>query len=83
MTQDKLKQYIALFGGMLGALYTLLYSYGLSVEWINPDRVNALVVFLNTLVPFGLVAYGVYKNSYIITRKARKQEEVLKDKGVK
>ena len=83
MTQDKLKQYIALFGGMLGALYTLLYSYGLSVEWINPDRVNALVVFLNTLVPFGLVSYGVYKNSYIITRKARKQEKVLKDKGVK
>lgn len=83
MTTDKLKQYIAMFGGFLGALYMLLQSYGIQAEYINPDKVNALVVALNSLVPFALVAYGIYKNTYLLTDKAKKQERVLKKAGLK
>ncbi|RXK19103.1 phage holin [Macrococcus sp. DPC7161] len=83
MTSDKVKQYIAYFGGFLGALYTLLNTFGISSEWINPQKTDALLVFLNSIVPFVLIAYGIHKNTYIITTKAKKQENALKSLGLK
>lgn len=83
MTQDKIKQYISLFGGILGALYMLLQTYGIQADYINPDKQNAIMAFLNSFIPFFMVAYGIWKNTYIVTKKARKQEKVLQDAGLK
>ncbi|WMZ83745.1 hypothetical protein QS432_12465 [Staphylococcus pseudintermedius] len=38
---------------------------------------------LNTGVPLALVAYGVWKNTFIVKKSAREQEEYLKQKGLK
>lgn len=83
MTADKLKQYIGLFGGVLGALLLFLQSLGLTFTHFNDDTINAFVNVLESLIPFALVAYGVYKNSYIITKRAKEQENELKEKGLK
>lgn len=83
MTADKLKQYIGLFGGVLGAVLLFLQSIGLTFTHFNDDTINAFVNVLESLIPFALVAYGVYKNSYIITKRAKEQENELKKKGMK
>lgn len=81
--QDKAKQWIALIGGMLGALLLFLNSLGISWAWFNNDSINALTNFLVTLIPFVLVIYGVYKNQYVLTKKAKEQEEILKKNNMK
>ncbi len=74
--EDKIKKNIALIGGYVGAS-------GISAEWINPPAVDAWINVLNTGVPLALVAYGVWKNTFIVKKSARKQEEYLKQKGLK
>lgn len=83
MNADKIKQFIALIGGFLGALYLALNSSGISAEWINPHKVDAWVNVLNTGLPIALTFYGVYKNTFIIKHSAKVQEEYLKEKGLK
>lgn len=81
--EDKIKQFIALIGGFLGALYLALTSSGIAAEWLNPQSVDAWVNVLNTGVPLVLVSYGVWKNTFIVKKSAREQEEYLKEKGLK
>lgn len=83
MTADKLKQYIGLFGGVLGAVLLFLQSIGVKLSHFNNDTIDAFVNVLESLIPFILVAYGVYKNSYIITKNAKEQEKHLEEKGLK
>lgn len=83
MDTDKIKQWISLIGGVLGALYLALQSTGIDVTWLQPERVSAWLDFFTTLIPFVLVGYGLYKNTYLIKGKAKVQEEYLKEKGLK
>lgn len=83
MTTDKLKQYIALFGGLLSAILLFLQSLGINLTWFTDDTINAFVEVLLNAVPFVLVIYGVYKNTYIVTKKAKEQEKALKEEGLK
>ncbi|MFC6402981.1 phage holin [Mammaliicoccus sciuri] len=83
MNNDKLKQCIAMFGGFIGALYLALNASGISAEWINPEKVDLWLNVLNAGLPFVLVAYGVYKNTYLVTTKAKEQEQTLKDLDMK
>lgn len=83
MSADKLKQYIALFGGWLSAVYLFLGTLNVRFEWFHVDSINAFQVVLGASVPFILAAYGVWKNSYIVTSKARKAEKVLQQRGLK
>ncbi|WP_239733696.1 MULTISPECIES: phage holin [unclassified Mammaliicoccus] len=83
MNSDKLKQYIAMFGGFVGALYLALNASGISAEWINPEKVDLWLNVLNAGLPFVLVTYGVYKNTYLVTTKAKEQEQTLKDLDMK
>ena len=83
MDKDKIKQFVALVGGFLGSLYLALNTSGISAEWINPQKVDAWVNVLNTGIPIALTFYGVYKNTFILTDKAKKQEEMLKQKDMK
>ncbi|WP_299514791.1 phage holin [uncultured Rummeliibacillus sp.] len=83
MTTEKLKQYIGLFGGWLGAVLLFLQSIGVTLAHFNNETIDAFVGVLEASVPFVLVAYGVYKNSYLLSKKAKIQEELLKKKGLK
>lgn len=83
MTTDKLKQYIALFGGLLSAILLFLQSLGINFSWFTDDTINAFVDVLVAAVPFALLIYSVYKNTYIVTKKAKEQEKALKEKGLK
>lgn len=80
---DKAKQYVALIGGLLGAILLFLQSMDVHWQWFNENSIDAFTNVLIAGIPFVLVAYGVYKNTYIVTRKAKQQEEELKRKGLK
>ncbi|PCF45034.1 PTS mannose transporter subunit IID, partial [Staphylococcus delphini] len=53
--EDKIKQFIALIGGFLGALYLALQASGISAEFINPQKVDAWINVINTGLPLALV----------------------------
>jgi len=83
MMEDKIKQYIALFGGWLAAVLLFLGTLNIKFEWFNVDSINAFVVVLSASAPLILAGFGVWKNTYVVTKQAKNQEEVLKDKGLK
>ncbi|MGE7766678.1 phage holin [Peribacillus sp. NPDC096540] len=80
---EKAKQYVAMIGGVLGALLLFFQSLGYQVEWFNENTINSFINFITAVVPLGFALYGVYKNQYLLTTKAQKQEEVLKKQGLK
>ncbi len=72
-----------MIGGALGALFLFFQSLGFQVDWFNENTINSFINFLTALVPLGFALYGVYKNQYLLTKKAKKQEVVLKEEGLK
>lgn len=83
MTADKLKQYIGFVGGALGGVLLFLQAMGIELAHFNNESINAFTEMLLTFVPLILVGYGVWKNQYLVTRKAKQQEYVLKRNGLK
>lgn len=83
MKANKIKQWIGLVGGMLSALYLALKASGIELTILDPDKLNAWQNFATTLIPFVIAAYGVYKNTYLIKKKSKAQEQLLKTKGLK
>ena len=83
MEADKLKQLVALFGGWLSALLLYLGTLNVKFEWFDQNSITALETFLMATIPFAIALYGVYKNSYRLSKKARMQEETLKKNGLK
>ena len=83
MTTDKLKQYVALFGGWLSAILLFLGTLNVSFDWFNQESIDAFVVVLGASIPFILVLYGIWKNTYLVRKKAKAQENVLKRNGLK
>lgn len=83
MSADKIKQFIAMFGGVLGALLLFLRSVDFELHWFNEMSIDAFIGFLVALAPLVAVLYGVWKNQYIVSKKAREAEEVLKREGLK
>ena len=80
---DKAKQYVAMIGGALGALLLFFQSLDFQIEWFNANSINSFINFLTAAIPMGFALYGVYKNQYLVTKKAQKQEEILKNQGLK
>lgn len=83
MNTDKLKQYIGFIGGALGGILLFLQSLGVELTHFNNDSIQAFTDMLLTFVPLILIGYGVWKNQYLVTDKAKKQENELKKKGLK
>lgn len=83
MTEDKLKQIITLFGGFLSALLLFFQAIQFDVTWFNDEFINALVGTLMAGVPLLVALYAVWKNTYVMTKKARAQEAKLKEEGLK
>ncbi|MGE6379890.1 phage holin [Peribacillus muralis] len=80
---DKAKQYVAMIGGALGALLLFFQSLDFQIDWFNESTINSFVNFLTALIPLVFVGYGIYKNQFLLTKAAQKQEEVLKKQGLK
>lgn len=83
MTTDKLKQYVALFGGWLSAILLFLGTINVKFEWFTVSSIDAFVVVLGASVPFVIAGYGVWKNTYLVRKKAKEQENLLKRNGLK
>lgn len=83
MNKDKIMQYVAMIGGFLSALYFFLQSIGIELTYFNEQSINSFNEMLINAVPLILVAYGIWKNQYIVTKKARESEKELKNKGLK
>lgn len=75
METEKIKQYVAMLGGALGGIYLFLKSLELEFKHFNEVTIESFMTMLTLVIPFIFVLYGVYKNQYLITRKARKLEE--------
>ena len=80
---DKVKQYIAFIGGALGGVLLFLQSIGVDLTYFTDDTIDAFVQMLESFVPLILVGYGVWKNQYIVTKKAKEQERKMKERGDK
>lgn len=83
MTADKLKQYVAMIGGVLGALLLFIRAVGHEISWFNEMTIEAFLVLLTSLIPLAAIFYGIYKNQYLLTQKAKTQEKVLQRNGLK
>ena len=83
MTADKLKEYIALFGGLLSAVLLFLQSLGVTLTWFTDESIDAFVNAALAAVPFILVVYGIWKNTYLVSKQAKEQEKKLKEEGLK
>lgn len=80
---DKLKQYIGFIGGALGGILLFLQSLGIELVHFNDETIQSFTEMLLTFVPLALIGYGIWKNQYIVTDKAKQQERVLKQRGLK
>ncbi len=59
MTTDKLKQYIALLGGLLSAILLFLKSIGIYFTWYTGETIDTFINAATAAVPFVLVIYGI------------------------
>ena len=83
MDKDKLLQVIAMLGGALGGVLLFLQSMGIELAHFNDDTIDAFISLLESFVPLILVGYGIWKNQYLVTKKAKRQENDLKMRGLK
>ena len=83
MTTDKLKQWIAFLGGALGGVFLFLKSLDIEFLHFNEITIEAFTTMLVSFIPLILVGYGIWKNQYLVTEKAKEQEDELKRKGLK
>ena len=83
MSAEKLKQYVGMVGGVLGALLLFFRSVDHEISWFNELTIEAFIGLLIAFIPLVLVLYGVWKNTYLVTPKAKDQEETLKRNGLK
>ena len=78
-----LKDILTLLGGFLTALLFFLGTIDVKFNWFTVDSINAFIWVLSAFIALVVNVYAVYKNTYVITKKARMQKEELKKKGLK
>jgi protein-S-isoprenylcysteine O-methyltransferase Ste14 len=83
MGPDKIKQFVALIGGFLSAILLFLGTLGITLDWFNQQSIDAFLAVLAAGALLAVNLYGVYKNTYVLTEDAKKQEEELKRRGLK
>jgi uncharacterized membrane protein len=81
--RDKAQQFVAMIGGFLGALLLALQAVGVQLDWFTQESIDAWMGVLTAGLPLVFTVYGVYKNQYLLTKKAKVQEERLKEEGLK
>lgn len=78
-----LKDILTLVCGFLSALLFFFSTIGITFSWFTQDSINAFIWVISAFVTLVINLYAVYKNTYVITKKARLQKEELKKKGLK
>lgn len=78
----ELKDILTLVGAFLSALYLALQSVGIAFDWFNPDAINAWVTALGSFGALIIAAYGIYKNTYVLTKKGRNDRKIIDGAGV-
>lgn len=79
---DARKGLIAQFTGILSALIPVLAILGISLDWLTEEFIDHLYVLLVAIALFAINVYTIYKNHFS-GKDARRQNEVLKEKGLK
>jgi hypothetical protein len=79
MNKDVVKQITA----FLMAVLLFLGAINVKFEWFTADSISAFETVLIAAIPLVAILVGIYKNHYGITKKAKEQKEVLKQKGLK
>lgn len=80
---DKIKEITILITGALMALMGFLATLNIQYEWLTKESIDAFGVLITAVVVLVLTLYTVYKNTFIITKKAKQQKAELKRKGLK
>lgn len=77
------KDIVILVTGFLSTLLLFLGTINVYFEWFTMDSINAFGALLGAGLALGGALYAVYKNTYAVTRKSRKQAKVLERNGLK
>lgn len=73
---------VSQFTAILSALLPILGILGINLEWFNAEFIDSLGILLSSIIFFGVNVFGIWKNHYS-GKKAQKQNEELKRKGLK
>jgi len=83
MKKENAKELATLITGWLTALMGFLATLNIKFEWLTEASINAFGVFIVATIILVVSVYAIYKNTFVITDKAKKQKEELKRKGLK
>lgn len=78
-----IKDLLTLLAGFLSALLFFLSTIGIKLDWFTEDSINAFIWMLSAFITLIVNVYAVYKNTYVLTKKARIQKEELEKRGLK
>lgn len=76
------KDLISQFTGILSALLPILAIFGINLEWFNQEFIDSLAVLISAIVVFGINVFAIWKNHFS-GKDAQKQNEILKERGLK
>jgi Co/Zn/Cd efflux system component len=75
------KDIFTLLGGFLTAVLLFLTAIGIKVDWFTQESIDAFVFMVAAFVALAINLYAVWKNTFV-SKKAKKQKETLKQKGL-
>lgn len=78
-----IKDIVTLVAGFLSSLLFFLSTIGVSFSWFTTDSINAFILLLSAFITLVVNLYAIYKNTYVFTKKRRRQKEELEKKGLK
>lgn len=81
--KDNIKEISILVTGFLSALMGFLATLNIEFQWLSEASINAFGVFLVATIVLIVAVYSIYKNTFVVTKKAKMQKEELKRKGLK
>lgn len=67
----------------LSALLLFFATIGVAFDWFTMESINAFGILVGALIALGSALYGIYKNTYALTRKAKNQANLLRSRGLK
>lgn len=72
---ENVREWLVLLAGFVGALKLALASVGL--HFYTQEQADTFIAAIEALIPLVIVSYAVYKNTYVVTDKAKKEKEIL------
>lgn len=77
MNKDVVSQVVS----FLSAAMMFLGTLNIHFEWLTKESINAFGVVLTAAIALGITLYGIYKNHFGFTQKAKNQKAWLKKEG--